>query len=215
MLPDGEHVLFTAFSTPIERARIEVLSLKTGERKVVLEGGVSGRYVGAGYLLYSRSEALFAVPFDLGRLAVVGQPVLVIQDLAEGAEDGRAGFAVSDNGTLAYITASSFTADLELVWVTRHGAVSAPITAPARFDNPALSPSGRQVAIAIAPPGGPGTCGCSTSCAAHGPPSRAEAPTTSRRCSPRMGDASSTSRSGRSTICTCERLTRAHRRPRF
>jgi len=153
VLPDGEHVLFTAFSTPIERARIEVLSLKTGERKVVLEGGVSGRYVRAGYVLYARNEALFAVPFDLGRLAVAGQPVPVIQDVALQAEDGRAGFAVSENGTLAYITASSFTADLELVWVTRRGVVSAPITPPARFDNPSLSPSGRQVAIAIAPPG--------------------------------------------------------------
>ena len=153
VLPDGEHVLFTAFSTPIDRARIEVLSLKTGERTVVLEGGVSGRYVRAGYLLYARNEALFAVPFDLRRLAVTGQPVPVIQNVALQAEDGRAGFAVSDNGTLAYITASSFTADLELVWVTRAGAVSAPIAAPARFDNPALSPSGRQVAIAIAPPG--------------------------------------------------------------
>jgi serine/threonine-protein kinase len=153
VLPDGEHVLFTAFSTPIERARIEVLSLTTGDRTVVLEGGVSGRYVRAGYLLYARSEALFAVPFDLRRLAVTGQPLPVIQDVALQAEDGRAGFAVSDNGTLAYITASSFTADLELVWVTRRGAVSAPITAPARFDNPALSPDGRRVAIAIAPPG--------------------------------------------------------------
>jgi len=153
VLPDGEHVLFTAFSTPIERARLEVLSLKTGKRTVVLDGGVSGRYVRAGYLLYARNEALFAVPFDLGRLAVTGQPVPVIQDVALQAEDGRAGFAVSDNGTLAYITASSFTADLELVWVTRRGAVSAPVTAPARFDNPALSPNGRQVAIAIAQPG--------------------------------------------------------------
>jgi serine/threonine-protein kinase len=153
VLPDGEHVLFTAFSTPIERARLEVLSLKTGERSVVLDGAVSGRYVRAGYLLYARNEALFAVPFDLGRLAVTGQPVPVIQDLALQAEDGRAGFAVSDNGTLAYIMASSFTADLELVWVTRRGAVSAPVTAPARFDNPALSPNGRQVAIAIALPG--------------------------------------------------------------
>jgi len=153
VLPDGEHVLFTAFSTPIERARIEVVSLKTGERKVVLEGGVSGRYVRAGYMLFARNEALFAMPFDLRRLAVTGQPVPVIEDVALQSEDGRAGFAVSDNGTLAYITASSFTADLELVWVTRSGSVSAPITAPARFDNPALSPSGRQVAIAIAPPG--------------------------------------------------------------
>jgi len=153
VLPDGEHVLFTAFSTPIERARIEVVSLKTGERKVILDGGVSGRFVSAGYVLYARNEALFAAPFDLRRLALTGQPVPVIEDVALQAEDGRAGFAVSDNGTLAYIAASSFTANLELVWVTRRGAVGAPITTPGRFDNPALAPNGRQVALAIAPPG--------------------------------------------------------------
>ena len=59
--------------------------------------------------------ALFAVPFNLHRLEVTGQPVPVIQDVAMEAEDGRAGFAVSDNGTLAYIAASTFAPDLELV----------------------------------------------------------------------------------------------------
>ena len=150
VLPDGEHVLFTAFSTPVERARIEVLSLETGERTVLLEGGVSGRYVPTGHLLYARSEALFAVPFDLRRLALTGQPVPVLQDLAVEAEDGRAAFSVSDNGTLAYISASAFAVDLELVWVTRRGSAGEPITAPGRFDNPRLSPDGRRVALAIA-----------------------------------------------------------------
>jgi len=153
VLPDGEHVLFTAFRTPLERSQIEVLSLKTGERTVLLEGGVSGRYVTAGYLLYAKQEALFAVPFDLHRLEVTGQPVPVIQDVALEAEDGRAGFAVSDDGTLAYIAASTFAPDLELVWVTRQGHASASIIPPGRFDNPALSPDGRRVALAIARPG--------------------------------------------------------------
>ncbi len=155
VLPDHDHVLFTAFRTPLERARIEVLSLKTGQRKVLLEGGVSGRYVTAGYLLYAKNEALFAVPFDVGRLALTGQPVPVIQDVAIEAPDGRAGFAVSDNGTLAYIAASTFVPDLDLVWVTRRGEAGAPITTPGRFTNPALSPDGRRVALAIARPGEP------------------------------------------------------------
>jgi serine/threonine-protein kinase len=153
VLPDGKHVLFTAFSTPIERARIEVLSLETGERTVVLEGGVSGRYVPTGYLLYARSEALFAVPFDVKRRAVTGQPVPVLEDLAVQAEDGRAAFSVSDNGTLAYISASAFATNLELVWVTRRGSAGESITAPGRFDNPSLSPDRRRVALAIARPG--------------------------------------------------------------
>ena len=155
VLPDGEHVLFTAFSTPIERARVEVLSLKTGKRTVLLEGAVSARYVTAGYLLYAKNEALYAVAFDAKALKLTGQPVPVIQDVALATDDGRAGFAVSDNGTLAYITASSFAPDLELVWVNRHGEAGASLTTPARFTNPAISPDGRRIAIAIAKPGEP------------------------------------------------------------
>jgi len=155
LLPDGEHVLFTAFSSPIERARIEVLSLKTGKRTVLLEGGVSARYVTAGYLLYAKNEALYAVPFDPGKLKVTGQPVPVIQDVALATDDGRAGFAVSDNGTLAYIAASTFVPDLDLVWVNRRGEAGASITAPARFGEPAISPDGHRIAISIAKPGEP------------------------------------------------------------
>ena len=153
VLPDGDHVLFTAFRTPVERARIEVLSLKTGERTVILEGGVSARYVTAGYLLYAKNEALYAAPFDLKALKLTGQPVPVIQDLALQLDDGRAGFAVSDNGTLAYVAASSFAPDLDLVWVNRNGEAGASVTAPARFSDPTLSLDGRRIAVAIAKPG--------------------------------------------------------------
>ena len=155
MLPDGDHVLFTAFSTPIERARIEVLSLKTGKRTVLLEGGVSGRYVTAGYLVYAKNEALYAAPFDLKQLKLTGQPVPVVQDVALTTDDGRAGFSVSDNGTLAYIAASTFVPDLDLVWVNRRGEAGASITAPARFGEPAIAPDGGRIAISIAKPGEP------------------------------------------------------------
>ncbi len=155
LLPDGDHVLFTAFTTPIERARIEVLSLKTGKRTTLLQGGVSARYVTAGYLLYAKNEALYAVPFDPAQIKITGQPVPVIQDVALATDDGRAGFTVSDNGTLAYIAASTFVPDLDLVWVNRRGEASASITAPARFGEPSISPDGRRVAVSIAKPGEP------------------------------------------------------------
>lgn len=67
--------------------------------------------------------------------------------------DGRAGFTVSDNGTLAYVAASTFDPDLELVWVNRKGEAGGSITPSARFTDPALSPDGRRIAIAIARPG--------------------------------------------------------------
>ena len=74
ILPDGDHVLFTAYRTPIERATIEVLSIKTGEREVLVTGGVFGSYVPTGHLLYAVGETIRAVPFDLNRLAVTGTP---------------------------------------------------------------------------------------------------------------------------------------------
>ncbi|HEV7365389.1 MAG TPA: protein kinase, partial [Gemmatimonadales bacterium] len=52
ILPDGDHIIFTAYRAPIDRATIEVLSIKTGKRKVLFTGGVSGLYVAAGYFLY-------------------------------------------------------------------------------------------------------------------------------------------------------------------
>ena len=72
ILPDGDHVIFTAYRTPIERATIEVLSIRTGTRKVLVTGGVYGIYVPTGHLLYGAGEAIWAVPFDLDHLAVTG-----------------------------------------------------------------------------------------------------------------------------------------------
>jgi len=65
ILPDGDHVLFTAYRTPIERATIEVLSISSGKRDVVFTGGVFGFYVPTGHLLYALGETIRAVPFDL------------------------------------------------------------------------------------------------------------------------------------------------------
>src|SRR5262245_43814813 len=77
ILPDGDHVIFTAYRTPIDRATIEVLSIRTGERKVLLTGGVYGSYVPTGHLLFAVGETIRAVPFDLDRFEVRGVPVPV------------------------------------------------------------------------------------------------------------------------------------------
>jgi Tol biopolymer transport system component len=149
VLPDGDHVLFTAYTSPVARARIEVVSRRSGDRKVLVEGGVFGRYLPPGYLLYARDGTLFAVAFDARRLEVGGQPVPVAQGVAMESASGEAAYAVSDDGMLAYVSAATFGGNLEMVWVSRDGTVSAPITAPGRFQDPALSPDGRRVAVAV------------------------------------------------------------------
>jgi hypothetical protein len=82
ILPDGDHVIFTAYRTPIDQATIEVLSIKTGERKVLIKGGVYGLYVPTGHLLYAVGETIRAVPFDLKGLAVTGAAIPVVDSVA-------------------------------------------------------------------------------------------------------------------------------------
>jgi serine/threonine-protein kinase len=153
VLPGGRHVLFTAMRTPVDRASIEVLDLETGERKVILEGGVTGRYVPTGHLLYARGEVLFAMPFDIRRLEVTGSATPMVEDLAMDKSNGLGGFAVSDNGTLAYVAASEFNPDLELLWIDRRGDSEPAISTRGRYSMPALSPDGRWIALTIEEPG--------------------------------------------------------------
>ncbi len=148
-LPDGRHVLFTNFSTPIERAKIEVVDLKTGARKVLVSGGVFGRYVSAGYLLYARGETVLAQPFDPGSLTTSGSAVVVVEDVAMSSSNGIAGYATSANGTLAYVPASAFVSGTQPVWVDRGGAQRSLLTQPGSYCCPRLSPEAGRVALSV------------------------------------------------------------------
>jgi len=149
ILPDGDHVLFTAYRTPIERATIEVLSISSGKREVVFTGGVFGFYVPTGHLLYAVGETIRAVPFDLDRLAVTGAALPVVDSVAMNPTDGAAAFDVSENGTLAYLPVSSYITETELVLVDRRGNESRALPATDRYDHPRLSPEGGRIAVDI------------------------------------------------------------------
>ena len=69
LLPDGEHVLFTlaAGTAPSrwDRAQIVVESLRSHQRRTIIDGGSDGRYLSSGYLLYALAGAMYAAAFDL------------------------------------------------------------------------------------------------------------------------------------------------------
>src|SRR5262245_34773646 len=116
LLPDRDHVLFTVSSQTStvgavrpqysDKAQIVAQSLKSGERKTLIEGGADARYVATGHLVYATGNVLFAVPFDLAKVQVTGGPVPVVEGVERADAPGNSGparYAISDQGTLIYV----------------------------------------------------------------------------------------------------------------
>jgi serine/threonine-protein kinase len=105
-LPGGKGVLLTVGTSKIETfddANIAVLVPGSDELRTVIEGGMYGRYLPGGQLVFARDNMLFAVPFDLDRLEVTGRPEPIIENVVTDPLTGVASFAVSRSGTLAYV----------------------------------------------------------------------------------------------------------------
>jgi serine/threonine-protein kinase len=123
--------------------------MKTGEYKVVLEGGADARYSPTGHLVYARGGTLHAVAFDVEKLEVTGQPVAVLPGVMTSAIGGGAEFALAENGSLVYAPGLSRTGDLRVVWVDRDGRVEPLMETPRSFNALRLSLDGRYLALQI------------------------------------------------------------------
>ena len=151
VLPSGRAVLFaivsTAVSTP-EATQIAVLDLETGDQRILIEGGMHPRYLPSGHLVYSFEDTLRAVRFDADRLAIVGDPISVLEGVAA-ATGGGANVAVSDDGTMVYQTGGAQAGLRQpIVWVDRDGTVEPIETIPSNvYSHPRLSPNGERVLV--------------------------------------------------------------------
>ena len=152
LLPGERTVIYTSYATPVARSRIEALDLKSGRVTVLAEGGVFARYSPTGHLLYSRDNAVFAIAFDADRVKTSGDAVPVQDDVVWSATDGRAAYAVSSNGTFAYLSNAEYRGDFTVVWRDRAGRDTELIGTPGDYDEPRLSPDGRWVAVTVRRP---------------------------------------------------------------
>ena len=156
LLPGGEAVLFSITRAGGSRSHADIVVhlLETGERRVLAEDGGVARYATSGHLVFSRSGALLAAPFDVGRLEMTGERVVVIEGVmdAEGAitgdlQTGIAQFSFSNSGSLAYVS-GGIHAPIEhpLIWVDRSGNARALPLSPSDYIYPRLSPDGTRLA---------------------------------------------------------------------
>ena len=99
LLPGGKALVYAALTgRSWSEAQIVLKRLDTGERRVLVRGGTNPFYTPTGHLVYAHDGSLYAVPFDLARLAVTGQPVEVAHDVYI-EPSGAAGAAIHALGT--------------------------------------------------------------------------------------------------------------------
>ncbi len=156
ILPGGNTLLFTIAKTADglsrwDTARVVVQSLKSGERKTVIQGGSAARYIPTGHLLYARGGIIFAIPFDASRGEVSGKAVAVVEGVRRtaGFVTGGAQFAVSNTGHLFYIPgpASAGTSERRIVLADRAGIVTRLPVPPGPYVHTRVSRDGTRLAV--------------------------------------------------------------------
>jgi eukaryotic-like serine/threonine-protein kinase len=144
ILPNGKSILYTATSSSLTQPRIMVQSLKSGEPRELF-AGFAVRYLPTGHIVYTlpNNNNIFAIPFDLDRLEVVGGQVPMVEGVSE--------IAISDSGTLVYIpqTPSAAAPGRTLVWVDKNGKEEPLGAPPNNYRYPNISPDGTRVAVTI------------------------------------------------------------------
>ena len=152
-LPDGRHFLYLVRHGGAgagENPEIRIGSLDSKESKVVVHAASNAAYA-SGFLLYVREGALVAQRFDLDKLAVIGEPVVVAPDLLMDERFSRGVFSASETGLLAYQTGKSTTASV-LRWFDRSGKRLGDIGEPAEYfngSNVGISPDGSRATASI------------------------------------------------------------------
>jgi len=148
LLPDGA-VLYTALgpSGHARDARLVVQDLARGQRTVVVEGMTSGHYVAPGYLVYAdASGTLLLQPFDWRNRRITGPARAVLQGLRISGWGGGVPYALSETGTLAYITGSELERTV-LMQVDLRGRELRRFGPARAVGGLALSPDGRSLAM--------------------------------------------------------------------
>ena len=146
-------LLFAVWTGPgNDEHDVAVQTIGPAEHRVLVKGGDAPHYAAKpGFLLYARLGELFAVPWRPSQRDLGGTVPLTMAERPSDAigNEGCGNYAVSDDGTLAYVSGGRIRSATRLVWVNRSGAVE-PVPLPERlYENAVISPDGARAIVQI------------------------------------------------------------------
>ena len=150
-LPDGKTVLYYLVGVGDQSERVAAFDLTTREQRILIEGGANPMYSPSGHLVFARGTTLMAVPFDVNRMAVSGNPIPVVTEVRHPGLITAADYSLARDGTLIYVPADVGAGGglARVVWVDRAGrllgsAVDTPLKDPRDLQ---VSPDGHRLLI--------------------------------------------------------------------
>jgi eukaryotic-like serine/threonine-protein kinase len=154
ILPGGEWLLFSLAkeSDTAERwdkSSVIVYSLKSKERRTVLESASDARYLPTGHLLYMAGGRLYAIGFDPVQLKTRGEAALVVDGVRRSVPSSGVGqMSISESGDLLYIPGPS-RESLEFALATsdRTGRLTPLKVRAERFVHVRASRDGKRLAV--------------------------------------------------------------------
>ncbi len=152
-LPDGEHFLYLAVGhQDLSHAHdgVYVASLDGKASKFLMRTHANVAYA-AGHLLYLNESTLMAQPFDLRRLELTGEAVVMEEGVEADPGYWLGVFSASQNGVLAFAPVKPNSGN-RLLWLSSSGKQLGVVGEVGRYQSLRLSPDGQQLAVEHAQP---------------------------------------------------------------
>jgi eukaryotic-like serine/threonine-protein kinase len=150
ILPGGQALLITVVKRfSVEQSSIAVLSLKTAERKILLQNATSPHYVSPGYIVFARSGTLWAAPFDSKLLKLTGEAIPLVSGVANHSGAVMEQFDLSNEGKLVYAPGAESEAQRSIVELDRSGNAHTVTTQALPYEDLSLSPDGHRLAVTV------------------------------------------------------------------
>jgi Tol biopolymer transport system component len=153
-LPDGRHFLYLRVSNISENSGIYIGSLDSApaqqNSKLIVATVFGPAYVPStdprrGHLLFLRDQVLISQTFDVTRLELTGEPVVLAEQVSTFFNSGL--FSASLNGVLVYRTGTLDPQSTQLTWFDAQGKPLGTAWEPALYGSHALAPDDTRAAV--------------------------------------------------------------------